>query len=54
MHATLVAHACLAVGLTANQVRSEEALLRRSLGAEYDRYAELVPRWIGFRRKTPS
>ncbi len=37
-----------------NQVRSEEALLRRSLGAAYDRYAELVPRWIGFRRKTPS
>lgn len=29
------------------QVRSEEAALRQSLGAEYDRYAASVPRWIG-------
>ncbi len=33
------------------QVRSEEAALRQSLGADYDRYAALVPRWIGINRK---
>ncbi|MFN3273574.1 MAG: methyltransferase family protein [Paracoccus sp. (in: a-proteobacteria)] len=29
------------------QVRSEEAELTRALGAEYRRYLETVPRWIG-------
>lgn len=29
------------------QVRSEESALRQSLGADYDRYAASVPRWIG-------
>ena len=33
------------------QVRSEEAALRQSLGADCDRYAALVPRWIGINRK---
>lgn len=32
------------------QIRSEEAAMRQSLGPEYDRYAALVPRWIGLRR----
>lgn len=32
------------------QVRSEEAVLRHSLGAEYDHYAASVPRWIGLPR----
>ena len=32
------------------QVRSEEAALRRSVGLDYDRYAALVPRWIGLNR----
>ncbi len=36
----------------ATQVRSEEAALRQSLGADYDRYAASVPRWIGFRRRS--
>jgi len=29
------------------QVRSEETILRQDLGADYDRYAASVPRWIG-------
>ncbi len=33
------------------QVRSEEEVLRYSLGAEYDRYAASVPRWIGLPRE---
>lgn len=33
------------------QVRSEEAALRASLGPDYDRYAALVPRWIGWPRR---
>ncbi len=37
-----------------NQIRSEEAQLRESLGSEYYRYVELVPRWIGFRRRSTS
>jgi len=32
------------------QIRSEEAVLRQSLGQEYERYAASVPRWIGLRR----
>ena len=31
------------------QVRSEEAVLRQSLGRAYDRYAASVPRWLGLR-----
>ncbi|HQU69625.1 MAG TPA: methyltransferase [Albidovulum sp.] len=38
-------------GSAAVQVRSEEAALRKSFGAEYDRYATSVPRWIGLRRR---
>ncbi|MFN4156702.1 MAG: methyltransferase family protein [Paracoccaceae bacterium] len=33
------------------QVRSEEAALRQTLGADYDRYAASVPRWIGVPRE---
>ena len=33
------------------QVRSEEAALRTALGPDYDRYAALVPRWIGLGRQ---
>jgi protein-S-isoprenylcysteine O-methyltransferase Ste14 len=33
------------------QIRSEEAALRQSLGADCDRYAATVPRWIGRRIK---
>lgn len=33
------------------QIRSEEAVLHQSLGAEYDRYAASVPRWIGLRHR---
>ena len=33
-----------------NQIRSEEAALRQSLGQEYARYAATVPRWIGLPR----
>ncbi|PZR00870.1 MAG: hypothetical protein DI533_10225 [Cereibacter sphaeroides] len=32
---------------TVTQVRTEETILRASLGANYDRYAASVPRWIG-------
>jgi protein-S-isoprenylcysteine O-methyltransferase Ste14 len=48
---TLLAHpsiatACLAVGLTAGlglRIRLEERMLRRTLGADYERYAARVP-----------
>lgn len=43
---TIVA-AVLYIWSAKTQVRSEEAALRHSLGAEYDRYAASVPRWIG-------
>lgn len=33
------------------QVRSEETVLRSTLGEAYDRYAAQVPRWIGASRK---
>lgn len=33
------------------QVRSEEAALRAAIGADYDRYAASVPRWIGIKSK---
>lgn len=36
------------------QVRSEEAALRQALGADYNRYAAAVPRWIGLRRREPN
>lgn len=38
----------------ATQVRSEEAALRQALGADYERYAASVPRWIGLRRRGTS
>lgn len=41
----------LFLGSAILQVRSEEAALRQSLGAEYDSYAASVPRWIGLRRR---
>lgn len=34
------------------QVRAEEAALRQALGADYDAYAQGVPRWIGLRRRS--
>jgi protein-S-isoprenylcysteine O-methyltransferase Ste14 len=36
------------------QVRSKETALRQSLGANYDRYAAAVPRWIGWRKRQPG
>jgi protein-S-isoprenylcysteine O-methyltransferase Ste14 len=36
------------------QVRSEETALRQALGSGYDRYAAVVPRWIGLRRREPD
>jgi protein-S-isoprenylcysteine O-methyltransferase Ste14 len=45
---TLLA-AALFLWSASTQVRSEETALRQSLGADYDRYAAAVPRWIGAR-----
>ena len=42
----------LFLGSASLQIRSEEAVLRQSLGAEYERYAASVPRWIGLRRRS--
>ena len=36
------------------QVRSEEVALSQALGSNYDRYAALVPRWIGLRHRETS
>jgi protein-S-isoprenylcysteine O-methyltransferase Ste14 len=50
---TLLA-AVLFLWSASTQVRSEETALRQSLGADYDRYAAAVPRWIGLRRRGPG